>query len=81
MDCFQVPRWLEKGRAFKVRGRDSQGVWHGHVHTAIFKMITNKELYSVLCGSLDGKVFAGEWLLVYVWPSPFAVLLKLSQHC
>ena len=24
--------------------RDSQGVWDGHVHTAMFKMITNKHL-------------------------------------
>ena len=23
----------------------------------------------------------GEWMLVYIWLSPFAVHLKLSQHC
>ena len=60
-----------------MRGRDGYGVWDRHVHTAIFQMITNKELRSVLRGSLDGRVFAGEGLLVYVWLSPFAVLLKL----
>ena len=47
----------------RMRGRDDQGVWGGHVHTAIFKMIPNKdllymELCSVLCGSLDGR---GVW--------------------
>ena len=46
-------------------GRDSQGVWDGHVHTAIFKMdnqqgptVQHRELCSVLCGSLDGR---GVW--------------------
>ena len=45
--------------------RDSYGVWNGHVHTAIFKMdnqkgatIEQRELRSVLCGSLDGR---GVW--------------------
>ena len=27
------------------------------------------------------EVFGGEWIHVYVWLSPFAVHLKLSQHC
>ena len=26
------------GLVAELRGRDSQGVWDGHVHTAIFKM-------------------------------------------
>ena len=25
--------------------------------------------------------FGGEWVHVYVWLSPFAVHLELSQHC
>ena len=25
--------------------------------------------------------FGGEWIHAYVWLSPFAVHLKLSQHC
>ena len=29
----------------RVGGRDSQGVWDGHVHGAIFKM-DNQQLYS-----------------------------------
>ena len=28
-----------------------------------------------------GRVFAGEWIHVHVWLSPFAVPLKLPQHC
>ena len=28
-----------------------------------------------------GGGFGGEWICVYVWLNPFAVHLKLSQHC
>ena len=28
-----------------------------------------------------GGEFGGEWILVYAWLNPFAVHLKLSQHC
>ena len=28
-----------------------------------------------------GAAFGGEWIHVYVWLSPFAVHLRLSQHC
>ena len=28
-----------------------------------------------------GGAFGGEWVQVYVWPSPFAVHLRLSQCC
>ena len=45
--------------------RDSQGVWNGHVHTAVFKMdnqqgppVQHRDLCSVLCDSLDGR---GVW--------------------
>ena len=37
------------------------------------------EFCPVLCGSLDGGEFGGEWIHVYVWLSPFAVHLKLPQ--
>ena len=30
--------------AGRIGGRDSQEVWDGHVHTALFKMETNKDL-------------------------------------
>ena len=36
-------------------GRDSYGVWDGHVHIVIFRM----ELCSMLCGSLDGRGVEG----------------------
>ena len=35
----------------------------------------------MLCGSLEERGVWGEWLLVYVWLSPFTVYLKLSQCC
>ena len=69
-------------------GRGSWGVWEGHVHGAVFKMdnqqgptVQHMEFCSVLCGSLNGKDFVGEWIHVYVWLSLFAVHLKPSQHC
>ena len=47
------------------RGRDSEGVWEGHVHAAIFEMesqqgpiVRHRELYSMLCGGLLGR---GVW--------------------
>ena len=51
--------WLADGR---IERRDNQGVWDGHVHVAIFEMdnqqgstIQHTELFSMLCGSLDGR--------------------------
>ena len=48
-------------------GRDSQGDWDGHVHTAIFKIgnqqgctVQHRELYSMLCGSLEQEGSFGE---------------------
>ena len=48
-----------------MRGRDSQGAWDGHVHTALFKMdnqqgptVQHRELCLMSCGSLDGS---GVW--------------------
>ena len=38
-------------------------------------IIYHMELYSMLCGSLDGR---GEWTHVYVWLSPFTVHLKTT---
>ena len=67
---------------------DSQGVWDGHVHTAIFKMDITKDLLSSTGNSVHcyvaawmGGEFGGERIHAYVWPSPFPVHLKLSQHC
>ena len=44
-------------------------------------IVQHRDLYSVLCDSLDGGEFGEEWIHVYMWLSPFAVHLKLSQHC
>jgi len=72
----------------KDRGRDSQGVWDGHGHTAVFNMenpqgpaVQHRELCSMLQASLDGMEFGGEGIHVYVWLSPFSVHLKPSQDC
>ena len=52
------------------------------------RWITNKDLLSstgnsALCyvAVWMGREFGGEWPHVYVWLSPFAIHLKLSQHC
>jgi len=52
------------------------------------KWITNKDLLygtgnSAQCyvAAWMGGELGGEWLHVYAWLSPFAVHLKLSQHC
>ena len=70
----------------KDGGRDSQEVWDGHGHTAVFNMenqqgpaVQHRELSSMSCGSLGGGEFGGEWIHVYVWLSLFAVHLKLSN--
>ena len=41
------------------------------------RQITNRELYSKLCGSLGGKGFGGEWIHLYVWLKCFVIQLKL----
>ena len=58
------------------------------LYTALYlKQITNKDLLystgdSAQCSVAAwlGEEFGGEWIHVYVWLSPFAVHLKLSQH-
>ena len=69
-------------------GEDSKGVWDGHVHTAVFKM-DNQQGPPIAQGTRlnvmwqpgwEGE-FGGEWIHVHGWLSPFAVHLKLSQHC
>ena len=51
-----------------------------------FKWITDKfydtwNFAQCYVTSWLGGVFEGNWIYVYVWLSPFIVLLKLSQHC
>ena len=52
------------------------------------KWITNKVLLYSTWNSAQcyvaawiGGEFGGEWILVYVWLTPFAIHLTLSQHC
>ena len=53
-----------------------------------FKWITKKALLDSTGNSAQGYEaawmggeFGEEWIHVYVWLRPFAVHLKLSQHC
>ena len=69
-------------------GRHGQGLWEGHIHTAVLQMVTSKDpLYSTWksaeCYVPDwmGEGFGGEWTHVHVWLSLFVVHLKLSKHC
>ena len=57
-----------------------------HLKSSIFKI--NKFLLYSTWNSAQcyvvawtGGEFGGEWVHVYEWLSPFAVHLKLSQHC
>ena len=69
-----------EGQGVENGRKDSQGVWGGHIHTAVFKMdnqqgptAQHRELCSVLCGSLDGR---------RVWRSmDTCVCLAESLHC
>ena len=52
------------------------------------KWITNKDLLDSTGSSAQcyvttwmGGESGGEWIHVYLWLSPFAVHLKLSQYC
>ena len=71
-------------------------MWEGTVrefgmdmYTLLYlKWITNEDLLDSTGNSAQCYVAAwvggesgGEWIHVYVWLSPFAVHLKLSQHC
>ena len=59
-----------------------------YVNTLLYlKWITNKDLLYSTGNSVQfyvaawmGGEFGGAWIHVYVWPSPFAVCLKLPQH-
>ena len=57
----------------RLRGRDSQGVWDGHVHTAIFEMDNQQGSIVLYMNSAQyfvatwtGGEFGGEWIHVYL---------------
>ena len=43
--------------------------------------VQHMELSQSYVAAWMGGEFGGEWMHVYVWPSPFSVHPKLSQHC
>ena len=63
------------------------GVWDWNIHINIYKIINKDLLYSTgnsaqcYVAAWMGGGFRGEWMHVHVWLNPFAVHLKLSQHC
>ena len=68
--------------------RDSEGVWDGHVHIAIFKMenqqgpmVQHRELCSMSCGSLGGRGLGGRMDTCVCMAKCLCWHLKLSQHC
>ena len=64
-------------------GRGGQGVWDWRVHIAIFTVDNDRACCAAL-RTLPGVTwqpgwegtFLGGWILMCVWLSPFAVLLK-----
>ena len=76
-------------------GRQRDSAIHTHApiltqtpHTAIFKMdnqqvstVQHMELSQSYVAAWMGGEFGGEWIHIYGWLDPFAVYLKLSQHC
>ena len=65
------------------------GEFGSNMYTLLYlEWITNKDpLYrrvnSAQCctAAWVGGQFGVEWIHVYVWLSPFAIQMKLSQHC
>ena len=54
----------------------------------LLKWVTNKDILYITWTSAQchvaawmGGEFGGEWIYVYVWPSPVAIHLNLSKHC
>ena len=66
-----------------LEGRDSEGVWEGHAHTAMFETdnqqgpaVEHRKLLSVLWQpGQEGS--EEEWIHACVWLSPLTVHLKL----
>ena len=75
-----------------MAGGDGEGInrelgMERYTHLCL-RWITNKDLLCSAWNSAQcyvaawmGREFGGEWIRVYIWLSPFAVYVKLSQHC
>ena len=66
-------------------GREFQKVMYSLLYS---KWVTNKNLLYSTWKSTQcyvpawiGWGYAGEWIHIYVWLSPFVIQLKLPQHC
>ena len=75
-----------------TRGCQGEGIVEDFgkvMYTLLYlKWITNKKLLYSTWKSAQcympawmGRGFGGEWIHIQGWPSPFTLLLKLSQHC
>ena len=62
-----------------LMGRDSWGVWEGHVQVMLYsKWITSKDLLCTQCyvqAGWEGSLGENEYM------NPFTADLKLRQHC
>ena len=82
MSIFMKQKQISIARG-KNRGKGQSGMYT----LLCFKWITNAALLYSRGNSAKCYVAAwrggefGEWIHVYVWLRPFAVHLKLSQHC
>ena len=78
-----------KNKVMVTRGKGTVREFRMDMYTLLYlKWISNKGLLCSTGNSAQcyvaawmGGEFGGEWILVYVWLNPFAVHLKLSQHC
>ena len=67
-------------------GEGQLGCLDGHMQTAVFKMNNQQgpvhsTWKSAQCYVAAWMEIGEEWIHVYIWLSPFAVHLKLLQHC
>ena len=69
-------------------GRDRLGVWGGHVHTILFKMVNeqgptveHRELCSMFCDSLDGRGVWGRMDMCICNAESLVCPCELSQCC
>ena len=71
-DANELTKQRQSMNLWLLGGRDSQGVWDGHVYTAIFKMDNQQEPTAAQCyvTAWMGGEFEGEWVHVYEWLSP-----------
>ena len=77
---LNVPKIYSVCRLMSLKPQNS---WIFKVDNQQGPTVQHMDLCSVLCGSLDERGVGGGWIhvLIYAGLSPFAVHLKLLQHC